>query len=132
MVKHLDTINHPFGPTLKKLVQERMTFEWQKRNNIDDSVVYTMRHMETYMGDPRSWRPGFEVNESKQEAKVTDLRAKYVSKLLLSQLNERKDFVNKQYRKFFTKTEEIRKNMLEQARITRWERLNPYEAKYGK
>ncbi|KAJ9547567.1 hypothetical protein OSB04_020110 [Centaurea solstitialis] len=96
----------------------------------EDSRVYTMRHMETFKGDLKNWKPGFCLNPTKMQAQIKDLRAKYVGKVLMSPLNKLSVEVKKQYTKFFIIPAEVRADLLEQARITRWERLNPYEAKF--
>ena len=131
MLNHVETIGHPFGETLKGLDQDRLDLAWQTSLNTEDSGVYTIGCMETFMGDLKSWKRGFDLNSSKRQIQINDLRAKYVSTLILSPLNERKVDATNKYTKYFTIPDAIRSEMLEQAHLIRWQRLNPCEEKYG-
>ncbi|KAJ9556428.1 hypothetical protein OSB04_011042 [Centaurea solstitialis] len=126
LAQHLQNVGHPLAHTLKELEPERLMMDWQIGNVFDESAVFTMRFMETYMGQQRNWKPGFETNATRQVSQISDLRAKYVAKLLYSPCNSKKEYVEKQVERYFTIDQSIRFDMLEQARITRWERLNPY------
>jgi hypothetical protein len=131
MGMHLQTIGHPLAEALLGLEQQRMSLVWQTSGDAEDSGVYTIRCMETFMGEMKSWKPGFDLNTLKRKVQITDLRAKYVFKLVHSPLNEMKNDVTNHFTKYWSIPDDVRSDMLEQARVTRWERLNPYEEKHG-
>ncbi|KVI11261.1 Peptidase C48, SUMO/Sentrin/Ubl1, partial [Cynara cardunculus var. scolymus] len=58
MIRHLNAVGHPVGRELDEIGQERLRMDWQTQNNFDDCGVFPMRHMETYMGDVRTWKTG--------------------------------------------------------------------------
>ncbi|KAJ9565425.1 hypothetical protein OSB04_001391 [Centaurea solstitialis] len=55
MIKHLTSIGHAAASFFAENSPERLVMQWQTDQNIDDSGVFLMRHMETYMGDLRTW-----------------------------------------------------------------------------
>ena len=64
------------------------------KENILDCGVFTMRNMETYMGGGApDWLTGLTIECPAQDRQLLDLRKKYVTKLLLSDNNKRKSFV---------------------------------------
>ncbi|KVH99484.1 hypothetical protein Ccrd_022282 [Cynara cardunculus var. scolymus] len=58
MIRHLNAVGHPAGRELDEIGQEMLRMDWQTQNNFDDCGVFAMRHMETYMGDVRTWKTG--------------------------------------------------------------------------
>ena len=121
MGKHLQTIGHPLGKALLGLEQQRMSLVWQTSGDAEDKGVYIIRCMETLMGDMKSWKPGFDLHTLKRKVQITDLHAKYVFKLVHIPLNEMKNDVPNYFSKYWTIPDDVRSDILEQARVTRWE-----------
>ena len=72
--------------------------KWRTKENDTDCGVFLMRHMEVYMGDKTTnWDCGFwkENDRSHQLFQLNTLRAKYLTKILLCEINmHRKKVVN--------------------------------------
>ncbi|KAJ9553564.1 hypothetical protein OSB04_017609 [Centaurea solstitialis] len=61
-----------------------------------------MRHMETFMGGNLSkWHCGFDREGDKQKLQIEYIRIKYISKILLSNINCNKEFVTAETFEFF-------------------------------
>lgn len=76
---------------------------WRVSKNYVDCGVFVMRHMETYKGiGIKDFDAGFDKNEKKQITELNDLRAKYIVKILTSNLNDEeiKDYVTNESTKF--------------------------------
>ena len=83
MVHHLRQIGHLAGPMFGQIEQERIEFEWQTHHNSYDSGIFVMRHMETYMGDIRTWKSGFVAENKGQDYQIKALKKKYVTKVVM-------------------------------------------------
>ncbi|KVI11420.1 hypothetical protein Ccrd_010169 [Cynara cardunculus var. scolymus] len=59
MIKHQKVVRHLTWQEIDETRQERLQMSWQTKENFDDGGVFLMRHMETWMGDERSWKTGF-------------------------------------------------------------------------
>ncbi|XP_024980935.1 uncharacterized protein LOC112517795 [Cynara cardunculus var. scolymus] len=92
MIRHLNAVGHAAGKDLDETGQERLRLDWQTNNNFDDCGVFTMRHMETYMGDMKSWKTGLAPESKTQENQIANLRVKYVAKILMNSYNVKKDY----------------------------------------
>ncbi|KVH91295.1 hypothetical protein Ccrd_006691 [Cynara cardunculus var. scolymus] len=123
MIRHLNVVGHPARRELDEIGQERLRMDWQTRNNFDDYGVFAMRHMETYMGDVRTWNTGLSKEGKTQEIQIASLRMKYVAKLLVSNYNKKKEYVVKEVEKFQTMDEDIRKKLRKHADDTKTGRL---------
>lgn len=65
---------------------ERLKMAWRNETNKVDCGVYTMRHMETYMGKRlKDWNPGF---KSRSKNQMRFLRAKFCKAILTSEYND--------------------------------------------
>ncbi|KVH88035.1 hypothetical protein Ccrd_024581 [Cynara cardunculus var. scolymus] len=123
MIKHLNVVGYPAGRELDEIGQERLRMDWQTRNNFDDCGVFAVRHMETYMGDVRTWNTGLSKEGKTQEIQIASLRMKYVAKLLVSNYNKKKEYVVKEVEKFQSMDEGIQKKLRKHADDTKTERL---------
>ncbi|KAK9065404.1 hypothetical protein SSX86_016787 [Deinandra increscens subsp. villosa] len=73
---------------IKTCLPKRMTMSWRTTKNKFDSGIFAMRHMETYMGGPAGqWKEVFTDESGKQNTEISGLRVKYLSKMLLSDVN---------------------------------------------
>ncbi|KAG6388843.1 hypothetical protein SASPL_150279 [Salvia splendens] len=71
---------------------ERLKLKWSTKTNKDDSGVYLMRHLETYMGQKGcEWTCGL---SKKSKGVLQILRAKYCTALMLAEINH-EHFKNK-------------------------------------
>lgn len=73
-----------------------LDISWRKESTYTDSGIFAMRHMETYDGSgSRSFKCGFEKKGIEEQQMLDDLRRKYVTKILLSDINLNRDaFIN--------------------------------------
>ncbi|KVH87935.1 hypothetical protein Ccrd_024718 [Cynara cardunculus var. scolymus] len=123
MIGHLNTVGHAAGRELDEIGQERLRMDWQTQHNFDACGVFAMRHIETYMGDMRTWKTGLTQEGKTQESQIANLRMKYVAKLLVSNYNKKKEYVIKEVEKFQSMDEAIRKKLRKHVDDTKTERL---------
>ena len=63
-------------------------------SNFVDCGIFTMRHMETYRGEGHyGHRCGLRTEGKAQKFLLNDLRSKYVAKILLCEINKKKEEV---------------------------------------
>nr|GMC92218.1 uncharacterized protein LOC109155335 [Ipomoea batatas] len=73
---------------IQKLKLKRMKIGWRDNKNKIDCGVFLMRHMETFRGQlPEHWDCGLEKENKNQ---LNALRVKYLTALVMSDLNEHK------------------------------------------
>ncbi|KAK9049738.1 hypothetical protein SSX86_031293 [Deinandra increscens subsp. villosa] len=99
-VQYLDEWNHPKAGKSKVAKVGRLVLECASRGNVKDCGIYTMRHMETFMGYSREkFLCGLEKDVKKKRGgdgtkmKINSLRKKYAARILLSDINMRKEMV---------------------------------------
>ncbi|KAK9056928.1 hypothetical protein SSX86_024293 [Deinandra increscens subsp. villosa] len=99
-VQYLDEWKHPKAGKLKVAKVGRLVLECASRGNVKDCGVYTMRHMETFMGYSREkFLCGLEKDVKKKRGgdgvkmRINSLRKKYAARILLSDINMRKEMV---------------------------------------
>ena len=86
---------------MRKKKIEQFKMPWRTTKNPVDCGVFLMRHMETYNGeDEKTWNCGFANQEEKQPEQIEDLRRKYAAKILLHDINEARDLVQKQVEEY--------------------------------
>ncbi|KAL8232115.1 hypothetical protein R6Q57_001893 [Mikania cordata] len=102
----------------KKIVNlkpKKLEMPWQTENNFVDCGIFAMRHMETYKAkEMKEWKEDcgiLEESSGKQHDQLLDLRLKYLSKILLSDINILYDEVTKEVKKFEELDEEVKKQM---------------------
>nr|XP_017257469.1 PREDICTED: uncharacterized protein LOC108226985 [Daucus carota subsp. sativus] len=61
---------------------------WQTIQNDTDCGLFLMRHMETYMGDAKTWTSDLKPENYGQTRQLDKIRAKYCHAILASPLNE--------------------------------------------
>ncbi|KAL4584501.1 hypothetical protein LXL04_009104 [Taraxacum kok-saghyz] len=88
---YLDSVKHPKRPRMKLVTPTKFRMSWMTKYNYTDCRIFLMRHMETYKGqDVDDWDVNLEdeVEDSDdQQIQLHDLRRKYVTKILTSDLN---------------------------------------------
>ncbi|KAK1424715.1 hypothetical protein QVD17_20052 [Tagetes erecta] len=105
-VGYLDSISHPKATKMKQTVIDRLKMNWRTTTNVIDCGIFTMRHMETFMGqEAADWKCGFGKEEAgNQQVQLEDLRRKYTAKILLHDINENKHLVTKTVKKYMELT----------------------------
>ncbi|KAM0043801.1 hypothetical protein Hdeb2414_s0010g00345611 [Helianthus debilis subsp. tardiflorus] len=122
---YLEKNGHPAGGAIGKVEPVRLEMPWHTKHNIIDCGVFLMHHMETYKGVAgKGWECGFsnkctDAGEItyKQRKEIDDLRHKYITKMLLSDANEYKGFVEAEVAKY-KKLSVDEKNWLEIGEVT--------------
>ena len=101
----------------EKLHDDKTSFlkmDWQTKENVNDCGIFVMRHMETFKGRPMTrWQCGIINKESKEQSKqLNNLRRKYATKILLSDMNVKKRYFIGEAEEFEKKPREIKVKQL--------------------
>ncbi|GKB74951.1 ulp1 protease family, C-terminal catalytic domain-containing protein [Tanacetum coccineum] len=124
---YLGRINHPKFLNFKMNRQKIIKMDWRSIYNCIDCGIFVMRHMETYVGRGIFWKE-FKKEGQGQELQLRILRIKYLTKIIMLSINERRGKVMKEadeYTKTQTKSSRIIKdenlivsdNLLETIRV---------------
>ncbi|KAJ0677781.1 putative Ulp1 protease family catalytic domain, papain-like cysteine peptidase superfamily [Helianthus annuus] len=111
---YLESVGYKNADDIKGIKPVKMEMKLRTKNNGIDCGVFCMRHMECYNGEEaENWDCGFHEEDeepeiidqgkthvSKQKAQLEDLRRKFITKILLHDINKRKDFVIEDSKKF--------------------------------
>lgn len=82
-------MKHKSAPIISKQQVKVSKLKWQTESNKVDCAVFAMRHMECFDGGPISkFDIGFVKESQQQKAQLMRLRKKYVTKILMSDLNK--------------------------------------------
>ncbi|WOG95277.1 hypothetical protein DCAR_0414589 [Daucus carota subsp. sativus] len=73
---------------VKNLKPSYLVMPWQTIQNDTDCGLFLMRHMETYMGDAKTWTSDLKPENYGQTRQLDKIRAKYCHAILASPLNE--------------------------------------------
>ncbi|KAD7479091.1 hypothetical protein R6Q59_006445 [Mikania micrantha] len=87
------------NPKVERLLMESIQpvqLEWATTDNVTDCGIFTMRHMEMFMGSYKKFECGFKKVESQQKKQINTLRKKYASRILLSSINVHREKVLKE------------------------------------
>ncbi|CAI9263510.1 unnamed protein product [Lactuca saligna] len=94
IVDYLKSQNHPKAEMFSHVMPHRLEMTWRTINNIIDCGVFTMHHMETYMGGSMNeFKARFKNESSAQDDQLVKLRTKYLYKIITHEYNVRKDYV---------------------------------------
>ncbi|KAJ0635721.1 hypothetical protein HanOQP8_Chr17g0653991 [Helianthus annuus] len=116
---YLDNVGHPAGRKIRQVMLVRLEMPWRTKHNIIDCGVFVMCHMETYKGaSGKSWECGFsnECTDAceityKQRKEIDDLRHKYVAKMLLSDANTYRKFVEAKVARYKKLTDDEKRRL---------------------
>nr|GMD96852.1 uncharacterized protein LOC109164944 [Ipomoea batatas] len=82
---------HGQADRVRCLIPKRMQMSWRNKTILEDSDIYTMRHMESYLGQGVSrWECGIVKGDMHM---LNDLRKKFMHDILVSNINSHKHFV---------------------------------------
>ncbi|KAL8215167.1 hypothetical protein R6Q57_004616 [Mikania cordata] len=80
--------DHPNALKIYNLTSTLLDLPWKTTINGVDCGVFSMRHMETYMGGGlKRWKTGLNPESESQRRQLNQLRFKYLCKILLSNVN---------------------------------------------
>nr|KAJ0212728.1 hypothetical protein LSAT_V11C400161590 [Lactuca sativa] len=113
IVDYLKSQNHPKAEMFSHVMPHRLEMPWRTINNNIDCGVFTMRHMETYMGGSMNeFKAGFKNESSAQDDQLVKLRTKYLYKILTHEYNVQKDYVLQKVDEFHKIPSKQRSQML--------------------
>ncbi|KAL4584614.1 hypothetical protein LXL04_009218 [Taraxacum kok-saghyz] len=94
---YLDYVKHPKRSQMKCVQPVKFIMEHMTQSNYTDCGIFLMRHMETYKGEElEDWDVNLKVEDpdtDDQQVQLDDLRRKYATKILTSDLNNLKPTV---------------------------------------
>ncbi|KAL8199570.1 hypothetical protein R6Q57_013138 [Mikania cordata] len=101
---------HPNGCHISTAKIHRLAMPWRTEFNKVDCGVFLMRHMETYKGCLLNWECGLcgeNEADNLQKLQLNDLWKKYVTKIILHDLNERFHWVTKDLMRYLSLPVEV-------------------------
>ncbi|KAK9078396.1 hypothetical protein SSX86_002453 [Deinandra increscens subsp. villosa] len=127
---YLKKTNHPRANEMNRWPINRMLMSWRTKNNHIDCGVFIMRHMETFEGtELREWKFVLSNEGPDQTRELEDLRIKYVTKILLHEINTYKKHVTTGLQEYLNINADKRKLMREGAIARIGNRLNKVDGK---
>ncbi|KAM0071381.1 hypothetical protein Hdeb2414_s0001g00024481 [Helianthus debilis subsp. tardiflorus] len=97
VVKYLKRVRHPRYYDIAARHPVRLEIGWATIGNYEDCGIYTMRHMETWIGIIEDrWQVGFPTDMAKAKTKIAQLRKKYAVKLITSEANKHRERILKE------------------------------------
>nr|GEY45169.1 hypothetical protein [Tanacetum cinerariifolium] len=114
-VQYLYYVKHPKAEAIKKAKIKRMKMSWRTTRNSTDCGVFTMLHMESYIGAEGEWKCGLAKESKKQNEQLNSLRSKFAAKIILSEFNLLREKFMKLVHAFEQKTKEKRKKTIDDA-----------------
>lgn len=98
--------------------------KWMSQNNYHDCGVFTMLHMESYVGEAMTkWNCGLDIEGCVQQRQFLRLRIKYLTRILLHKCNvhlEKMNYMALEFEKKYSK--EVIEKMIKNAIKNRTER----------
>ncbi|PWA98161.1 ulp1 protease family, C-terminal catalytic domain-containing protein [Artemisia annua] len=97
---YLQSVNHPNATKVATSRFKILKLEWETSKNRFGSGIFLMRHMETFCGTEKEFKSGLKKEGIAQNHHLTSLRKKYVVKMLMTLLNEKRDQVEQESKKY--------------------------------
>lgn len=121
--EHLDRIDHKHIQEITFAEHVRAEMKWRTTDNVTDCGVFLMLHMESYMGEEiQKWNCGLSHTKHIQSKQLANLRRKFATKLILSDINMIKTHFLDLVNDFFKKPEHERIKIIKHAFDHRMER----------
>ncbi|XP_022014209.2 uncharacterized protein LOC110913694 [Helianthus annuus] len=118
--KYLNSFKHKNAKEIYKVEPKKADFKWSTEKNHTDSGVFLMCHMDTYMGENiKEYHCGIFAKCSGQVNQLKVLRRKYATRILLSELNLKKEEILVEANHFHCLRKEEKNNILDYA-IKNW------------
>lgn len=83
---YLSYVQHSKAKDFQGIPIEMLNMPWRTEHNNTDCGVFTMRHMETFMG-LKYFDPGLKQESIGQDGQLNKLRVKYLNKIVRSDYN---------------------------------------------
>ncbi|CAH1431616.1 unnamed protein product [Lactuca virosa] len=113
MTQYLRSVHHPNAKAFSHVPRQIPQLTWSTVNNTTDCGIFTMRHMETFMGgNIRDFKTGFKSESLAQDNQLSRLRVIYLCKILNSDYNLLKDSILHQVAEFQKLTASNRNQLL--------------------
>ena len=108
------------------LVLKKLLLRWRTVDNKVDCGIFTMRRMESYFGEAAmsKWKMGLGKETPSQGKDLENLRKKYASTILLSELNTKRDNVLDRAREYQKVDPVIRRKHADESRFLVEDRVN--------
>ncbi|KAJ0932685.1 putative papain-like cysteine peptidase superfamily [Helianthus annuus] len=91
-VDYLKLVNHPKATAMQTSLIMREDLPWSTTHRIAalfvESGIFTMRHMEQFVGSRRNFFCGFSVHGARKKVQCNYLRKRYDAEILLSSVNK--------------------------------------------
>ncbi|KAI3825097.1 hypothetical protein L1987_06573 [Smallanthus sonchifolius] len=127
-VGYLSRVSHPRAYQIKQAKISRMEMPWQTLENNIDCGVYMMRHIETFKGTAaKDCQYGLTNESEKQQHELNDLRRKYVTKMLLHDINISKEFIISKLKDYLKMDADVKRHLHGTARERMLQRLKNME-----
>ncbi|KAI3725255.1 hypothetical protein L1987_65036 [Smallanthus sonchifolius] len=121
---YLSRVSHPRAYQIKQAKISRMEMPWQTLENKFDCGVFMMRHMETFKGrTTKDWQCGLTCESEKQQHELNDLRRKYVTTMLLHDINTSKEFIISELKDYLKMDDDVKRHLHGTARRQILQRL---------
>ncbi|PWA39313.1 ulp1 protease family, C-terminal catalytic domain-containing protein [Artemisia annua] len=101
-IEYMKRQRHPKSDLFLKAEPKILQMEWRTNKNVTDCGVFVMRHMETYMGRG-AFCHEFKTPGIGQLVQIKMLRAKYLAKIVLMEINEVKEIFLKEAEAYMKK-----------------------------
>ena len=113
---------------MKKAGVERLLMSWRTEENSIDCGIFLMRHMETYMGytSAKNWRCGLKDEGPEQQAQINELRKKYLSKILRSDVNINRSLVLNELDEYRRLPSDVKENLMKNRFLRIQDRLKNF------
>nr|GEX83511.1 hypothetical protein [Tanacetum cinerariifolium] len=123
-VQYLYYVKCPKAKAIEKAKIKRMKISWRTTRNSTDCGVFTMLHMESYIGAEGEWKCGRAKESKKQNEQLNSPRSKFAAKIILSEFNLLMEKFMQLVQAFEQKTEEERKKTIDDAIANRDHLIN--------
>ncbi|GJR82869.1 ulp1 protease family, C-terminal catalytic domain-containing protein, partial [Tanacetum coccineum] len=114
-VQYLYHVKHAKAEAIEKAKITRMSMKWRTKHNYTDCGVFTMLHMESYLGAEGEWKCGLAKESKQQDEQLNSLRSKFAAKIILSEFNLLRKKFMKLVQEFEQKPWEERKKTIDHA-----------------
>lgn len=95
MSRYLESHKHEKAADIASKKTTVMKVNWATKENVIDCGIFVMMHMEHYNGETaKNWKLEFPKEGREQEVEIIKIRIKYVTKMIMHDLNIHKEKMN--------------------------------------
>ena len=104
MSRYLKSHKHEKAAEIASKKTTVMRVNWATKENVIDCGIFVMMHMEHYNGETaKNWNLEFPKEGKDQEMEIIKIRIKYVTKMLMHDLNIHREKMNQEAFEFAAK-----------------------------